>query len=62
MFFKIPLPRISDFFLQNLQFLVFFTFIVIIQVFQTYRKSPLGFDYKLPENVFWPFISCQILL
>ena len=50
------------FFTKPFLVLIFFGFIVIIQVFQTNRKSPLGFDYKLPENVFWPYISCQLLL
>ena len=41
------------FFLQNLLFFIFLTFNVIIQVFPLNGKSPLGFDNKLLENVFF---------
>ena len=61
MFFKISTPQILAFFL--LAFLkIFLNFIVIIQVLQPNRKSVLGFDNKLRENVCGPWISFQLLL
>ena len=59
MFFKFSTPRILAFlFLQNMQF--FRHFLYLIRFFN--RKSPLGFDNKLLENVFWPWINFQLLL
>ena len=55
MLFKISTPQI--FFYKTCNFLKILTFIVIIQVFQPNRKSPLGFDNKLLENFSWPWIS-----
>ena len=54
MFFNISTPRILAFFFYKTCdfFSIFLTFIAIIQVFQPNRKSPLGFDNKLLENVF----------
>ena len=54
--------NLSIFFYKTCIFFQFFTLIVIIQVFQPNRKSPLGFDSKLLENVFQSLVSFQILL
>ena len=59
MLFKISTQRILAVFLKNLQFFLNLTFIVIIKVFQPTRKSPLGFDKKLLDNFFSPWIGLQ---
>ena len=55
LFFKILTPRILEFFFNVFD-------IVIIKVFQPNGNCPLGFENKLRENVFWPWISFQLLL
>ena len=51
--FKVWTPLIlAFFFLQNLVFFNNFFDIVIIQIFQPNRKSPLGFDKELLEIIF----------
>ena len=50
-------------FFKKKNFAIFnFDIYVIIKVCQPNRKSPLGFDNKLLENVSWPWISFQLLL
>ena len=63
MCFKISAPKLlASFFDKSCHFFPFFlTFIVIFPVFQPDRESPLGFDNKLRENVFWPWNKFQIL-
>ena len=62
MFFKISRQRILEFFLQNLHFFIFSTFIVIIQVFPGpgARKLPKVFDNKLLTKFNWPCNGFQL--
>ena len=59
MFFKISTPRILAF-LKKLSIFHFFQ-VVIIQVFQPKKESPLGFDNKVTGKCFWQWISFQLL-
>ena len=62
MFIKISTPRILVFFTNLAIFSNFLDIYCHNSVFQPKRKSPLGFDNKLLDNGFWPWISFQLLL